>query len=354
MVQGLFLRLRHAFQLAAFLGGLLGFLVHLLDEVVGIYYRALAGLHLAFRELHHAVGQVVNLVCPGKAQLFENELKYLEMIVLLVAHHIHVGVQLEIGETALCGAQVLGDVHGCAIPAEHQLAVQAVGREVAPHGAVRVLDKDTLLEALLHQFLAQKVGLTLVVHLVKANAQGRVSLVKAFVHPAVHHGPEFPHMRVSGFPVHQHFVDIVNDFRMLFFHLGIGHIAVSYQVVALFAGALRRGAVEAFFPGIHALADVHAAVVDDGALDNLVAAGLQDAGNAVSQKVVADMSQVQGLVGIGRRELHHDAFSRRRELAEGVIGRDALQGLVPVYRRERQVQEALHAVVGGDFRHIGH
>ena len=56
VVQPFLLFLADVRELAAFLGGLLRLLVHALDEVVGIDDGSLAGLHLAFRELHHAVG----------------------------------------------------------------------------------------------------------------------------------------------------------------------------------------------------------------------------------------------------------------------------------------------------------
>ena len=114
-------------------------------------------------------------------------------------------------------------------------------------------------------------------------------------------------MGVSGFPSDQHLVNVLNNLRVLFLHFGVGHVAVSYKMVSLLASAFRGGSIKELLPGVHALADMHAAVVDNGALDNIVAAGLQDTGHAVSQKVVADMPKVKGLVGVGGREFHHYA-----------------------------------------------
>ncbi len=132
---------------------------------------------------------MVDLGSPGEAELSQDELEHLEVVVLLVAHHIDVGIQMVGIETALGGAQVLGDVHGGAVPTKYELAVQPVGREVAPHRTVRVRDKDTFLQALLYQFLAQEVSLRFMVHLVEGDAQGGVGFVKTLVHPAVHHLP---------------------------------------------------------------------------------------------------------------------------------------------------------------------
>ena len=81
------------------------------------------------------------------------------LVVLFVAHDIDVGIEVILGETALGGAEVLGDVDGSAVTAEHELAVQAVGREVAPHGTVGFAHEDAFIQTLLHQFLAEEICL---------------------------------------------------------------------------------------------------------------------------------------------------------------------------------------------------
>ena len=99
---------------------------------------------------------------------------------------------------------------------------------------------------------------------------------------------------------------------------------------------------------------VDSGVLDDRGLDDLVAAGFEEARHAVSEEVVADMAQVQGLVGIRGGELHHDALAGSGKLAICVVGGDFGKGLVPIHRREGQVQETLHGVEGGDLRDILH
>ena len=93
---------------------------------------------------------------------------------------------------------------------------------------------------------------------------------------------------------------VIYDLGMLLLQLGVCHVAVAHQMVALDAGALRGGPVEQLLPGVHRLADVHSAVVHQRGLDDLIAGSLQESGYAVAQQVIAYVAEVEGLVGIGR------------------------------------------------------
>ena len=73
------------------------------------------------------------------------------MVVLLVSDDIDMGIQAVGGEAALRRAEVLRDIDGSAVAAEDQLAVQSVGRQVAPDGTVGLPLEDALIQALLHQ-----------------------------------------------------------------------------------------------------------------------------------------------------------------------------------------------------------
>ena len=110
---------------------------------------------------------MIDAVGPFEAELAQDELKHGEMVVLLVAHHIDMRVQMILGEAPLGSAEVLRDIDRSAVGTEHELAVQAVGSEVAPHGTVGVTDKSAILQALLYQLLTKKVGIMLVVNLVE-------------------------------------------------------------------------------------------------------------------------------------------------------------------------------------------
>ena len=158
-VKLLFLVLGKISKLATLFGSLLCLLIHGLDKVVSIYNGTLAGLHLSFRQLYHTVRQVVDLVCPVKAKLLKYELKYLEMIILLITHHINVGVKIIVCETPFGGAKVLGDVNGSTVAAKHQLAVKTVGGKVAPYGTIGLTLEYTHIKALLNQFLTKDVCL---------------------------------------------------------------------------------------------------------------------------------------------------------------------------------------------------
>ena len=110
MEEPVLLLLVHAVQLAQFQGSLTGSPVHIVYEVISIYYGSLTGLHLALRKFNHAVRKMVNGIAPVKAQFLENKLEHLEMIVLLVAHHIYFLIQLVFLETLFCSSKVLGHV----------------------------------------------------------------------------------------------------------------------------------------------------------------------------------------------------------------------------------------------------
>ena len=228
-----------------------------------------------------------------------------------------------------------------------------------------------VVQSLLDQFLAQEVGLGLMVHLVEGDAQGGVGLVETGIDPAVHHGPQGADLRILLLPLDEHLVGLLQgrggllglvlghpllhellDLGLV--HLVEGHVAVAHEVVALDAGGFRGLALELLLPGQHGLADVDAAVVDDRGLDDLVAAGLQQAGHAVTEEVVADMAEVEGLVRVRGGELHHDALAGGGELAERLVGGDLGEGLVPIDGGEGKVQETLHGVEGRDLGDIVH
>ena len=110
---------------------------------------------------------MVNLAGPGETELRQDEFQNLEMVVLLIAHHVDVRIETVLLEAALGGAEVLRHIHGSAVRTEEEFTVEAVGGEVAPHAAVRILYENAHIKALLHEALAQQIGLGFVVHLVE-------------------------------------------------------------------------------------------------------------------------------------------------------------------------------------------
>ena len=77
-------------------------------------------------------------------------------------------------------------------------------------------------------------------------------------------------------------------------------------MVAFLAGRFGSHAVAPFLPGEHGLADMDTAVVYDVRLYHFIAVCLHDLGQAVTQQVVAYVSEVERLVGIGGRIFDHD------------------------------------------------
>ena len=163
----------------------------------------------------------------------------------------------------------------------------------------------------------------LVVDLVKGNAQSLVCLVEAIEYPAVHHRPEFTDLTVALLPFDEHLVHGFHTRGFFLSLLGIHssgneflhlagqdvvelYIAVSDEMVTLLAGALGGGSREGLLPSIHRFADVDSPVVDEGRLDHVVAAGLEKARHGVTQEIVADVTEMEGFISVGRGELDHD------------------------------------------------
>ena len=151
LVKPLLFLFRHPLQLTRLLGSCLGLLVHLLDQVIRIHYRALSRFHLTLRQFHHAIRQVIDIVRPSKAQLLQDELQDLEMIILFVSHDVDVRVEVIFLETFLRSAQVLRNVDRSAIGADEKFPVQAIGSQVAPNRAIWILHEDTHVQTFLNQ-----------------------------------------------------------------------------------------------------------------------------------------------------------------------------------------------------------
>ena len=125
-----------------------------------------------------------------------------------------------------------------------------------------------------------------------------------------------------------------------------GYVIVANQVVALLAACLGCLAVAPLQPCQHGLADVYAAVVYYVGLYNAVAVGLHNLRKAPAEQVVAHVSQVERLVGVGRRVFDHHqrrVFSGLL-LAEVLVGVDVGQQRQPCLGRHYEVKEALNHI----------
>ena len=359
-------------KLAQGVAGRAGLRHHLLDQIVGVHHRALAALHLAVGQVDHAVGEVHQALAPLESEAVEEDGEHLEVVVLLIAHHVDHLVDGEVLIAQLGRADVLRHIDRCAVGADEQLLVEAVVAQVGPHAAVLLAEEEALLQAFLHELLAHEICVALVVYLVKSHTEGAVGLVKSGVDPLVHLAPQRAHLLVALLPFDEHSVRLPDEGRFLLglvlgrlglhaFALVLSaelgyllaivlvkeHIVVAYEVVALLAGALGRLAVAPLLPGQHGLADMDAAIVDYVGLDHALAARLLDVGQRPAQQVVAHMAQMKRFVGVGGGILYHP---ERRGL---VVGRHTvalrcvhvLQQGGPRRGGETDVQEAAHHIV---------
>ena len=128
------------------------------------------------------------------------------------------------------------------------------------------------------------------------------------------------------------------------------HIVVADEVVAFFADRFGSVAVAPFLPSEHRLTDVDAAVVDDVGLNHLVAVGFEDARQAESEQIVADMTQVEWLVGVGRRIFYHHQRALGSFFLETILFHqvEVSEHRQPELRFYRYVKEAFDNVVGFD------
>ena len=141
---------------------------HLGNEVICIHHGAFAALHLAVGQFHHAVGEVHKVLAPLEAKFVKQDREHLEVIVLLIAHHIDHLVNGKVLKAQLGRSDVLRHVNTGTIGAQQQFLVQAFAGEVCPDRAILAAVEEPFVEALHHLFLAFEVGLALVVNLIKA------------------------------------------------------------------------------------------------------------------------------------------------------------------------------------------
>ena len=243
------------------------------------------------------------------------------------------------------------------------------GRKIDPDRTVLTAVENPHVQPLLHDVLAQQVGLRLVVDLVEIDAQRLVGNVETVVHPAVHHLPQSVDLGIPGLPAAQHLLRFEHQrrplLRLLLRHargrqlLDLGlvvpvelDVVFTDQMVALHSRRSGRFASAVALPRQHRLADVDAAVVDQVDLDDVMADGTQYLRDRIAQQVVADMPQMERLVGIGRRILDHHVAARRRSLPERSVGCDFGETVGPEAVRKSEVQESLDDVERLHLRHM--
>ena len=244
------------------------------------------------------------------------------MVVLLVAHHVDHLVDGIILEAHLGSTDILCHIDAGAITAQQQLLVQSLLGEVCPDRAVVMTLEESFGESFLDLGLTLQVGLALIIDLIEGDTEFLVGLIEAGIHPVVHLLPQGAHLRVVLLPLHEHLVGFLDERCLLlgfllvhalgheFLHLLTivlveGHIVVADEVVTFLTTGLWCLAIAVFQPCQHRLADMDTTVVHDVGLHHLVTIGFHDLRQRPSEEVVTHMSEVQGLIGVGRRVLDH-------------------------------------------------
>ena len=117
----------------------------------------------------------MDTVAERFAQFFaQDQFQHVEMVVLLVAHHIDHLLRVELFIAELGGTQVLRHIDGGAVFAKQHFLVQPLIRQVDADGAVVMLVEGTFVQTFLHEGFAQQVGFGFVVCLVEMDAKAVV------------------------------------------------------------------------------------------------------------------------------------------------------------------------------------
>ena len=85
---------------------------------------------------------------PLEAEFVEEDGEYLEVVVLLIAHHIDHLVDGEVLETEFGSTDVLGHIDGGAVGTEEEFLVQSFTGEVSPYGAIVTTVEEPLFKSL--------------------------------------------------------------------------------------------------------------------------------------------------------------------------------------------------------------
>ena len=157
---------------------------------------------------------------------------------------------------------------------------------------------------------AELVDVALPVDLIECDAGPLIGLLDARDDPVVHLLPEGDDGPVPFFPLPEHRPHLLFSLGVVLGVLGVLHVEVPDEMVALDALGLGSRLSTEHLVGEHGLADVHAAVVDEVHAPQGGSGFSEDPAEARADRVVAQVAQVQRLVRVGAGELQHDPRPR--------------------------------------------
>ena len=281
------------------------------QQIVAVHHGAFPAFHLAVGQIDHTVRQMVQPVRPGEAEQPQHIKQHFKMILLFAAHHINHRVKRPVVLAGNSRTDILRHINGSPVAAEQNLAVcfqiHTERRQIHAHRSVFRAEEHALLQSGKDFFLSLQVSLAFKINFIERNAGTPVRLHHPFQRPAIHRLPEGKRLFIALFPETEQFLCLAVGALRIFFAVFVEFdIAVADKPVRLDAVIRRRFSGKKFAVSQHRFTDMHAAVVDDIHLVHFRAAKLQNAGNAFPQRVVAQMPEVQRLVGIRAGKLHHD------------------------------------------------
>ena len=129
-------------------------------------------------------------------------------------------------------------------------------------------------------------------------------------------------------------------------------------MIAFEVGRFGRFKQTVFLPtklliGQHRLANVNTPVVNQTGFGNGETIGGQNAADRVAQKIIAQVAQMEWLVGVWRRKFDHHRLPVRPCYAEIRFGHNRVQCVHVGGVRQADVEKTLHHVEAADNRCVG-
>ena len=194
----------HIGVFSGFVHGATSLFHHTFYQIVCVYHGAFTTLHLTVGEFDHTIREVHEALAPFESETVEEERENLEVIVLLISHHIYHLVDGKVAETELSSTDVLGHVDRSAVGAEEEFFIQTFFGEIRPYRTIFTAIEQTFSKTFFYLFLPFEVGVRFVIDFVERHTEGFVGFVKTSIHPFVHLAPKTTHFFVTLFPLAEH------------------------------------------------------------------------------------------------------------------------------------------------------
>ena len=127
---------------------------------------------------------------------------------------------------------------------------------------VGVFCKHLCCQPFLDDIFTEFIGVRLVIEGIKLKAEIMIGLGKAIIDPGVHGFPQIHRFLISGFPMLEHFLDLIFQVGIPVSLLRKAHIPFSDKVIPLFPCRLRGRSISPTLPGQHAFTYVNTTIID--------------------------------------------------------------------------------------------